>query len=54
MGIAARGCFDLTQHGTSSGKNMEYFDAVENRKYIPHVIEPSLGVDRLFLALVSD
>lgn len=53
MGIAARGNFDLTQHGASSGKVMEYFDAVENRKYVPHVIEPSLGVDRLFLALLT-
>jgi len=53
MGIAARGNYDLTQHGTCSGKSMEYFDAVENRKYIPHVIEPSLGVDRLFLALIT-
>ena len=53
MGIAARGNFDLTQHGEGSGKVMEYFDAVENRKYVPHVIEPSLGVDRLFLALLT-
>lgn len=53
MGIAARGNFDLTQHGNSSGKAMEYFDAAENRKYVPHVIEPSLGVDRLFLALLT-
>jgi len=53
MGIAARGNFDLTQHGTSSGKVMDYFDAAENRKYVPHVIEPSLGVDRLFLALLT-
>lgn len=53
MGVAARGNFDLTQHGDSSGKAMEYFDAAENRKYVPHVIEPSLGVDRLFLALLT-
>lgn len=53
MGIAARGNFDLTQHGDSSGKVMEYFDPIENRKYVPHVIEPSLGVDRLFLALLT-
>jgi glycyl-tRNA synthetase len=53
MGIAARGNFDLTQHSSHSGKALEYFDAVTNVKYIPHVIEPSLGVDRLFLALLT-
>lgn len=53
MGIAARGNFDLTQHGDASGKSMEYFDALANRKYIPHCIEPSIGVDRLFLALLT-
>jgi glycyl-tRNA synthetase len=52
MGIAARGNYDLTQHGDASGKSMEYFDENTKEKYIPHVIEPSLGVDRLFLALV--
>ena len=53
MGIAARGNFDLTQHSNASGKNMEYQDPVTNIKYIPHVIEPSLGVDRLFLAIMT-
>jgi len=53
MGIAARGNYDLTQHSTHSGKVLEYFDAANNVKYIPHVIEPSLGVDRLFLALLT-
>lgn len=53
MGIAARGNFDLMQHGTHSGKSMEYLDATTNEKYVPHVIEPSLGVDRLFLALLT-
>ncbi len=52
QGIAARGDFDLTQHQTSSGKSMEYFDEANKRKYLPHVIEPSIGVDRLFLALI--
>lgn len=51
-GIAARGNFDLTQHERSSGKSMEYFDEVSKKKYVPHVIEPSLGVDRTFLALI--
>ena len=55
MGIAARGNYDLTAHATASGTNLEYFDeaSVEKRRYIPHVIEPSCGVDRLFLALLA-
>ena len=52
-GIAARGDFDLTQHQKFSGKSMEYFDEEAKAKYVPHVIEPSAGVDRLLLALVS-
>ena len=49
-GFAARGDFDLTQHQQFSGKSMEYFDEVAKKKYVPHVIEPSVGVDRIFLA----
>ncbi|MDQ8199088.1 glycine--tRNA ligase [Pelagicoccus enzymogenes] len=52
-GIAARGDFDLTQHAEHSGKPMEIFDEAAKKKYIPHVIEPSLGVDRLLLALLT-
>ena len=52
-GIAARGNFDLTQHQKFSNKNLDYFDADRKEKYIPHVIEPSLGVDRTFLALLT-
>jgi len=52
MGIAARGNYDLTQHTEGSGKTLDYFDDVTKEKYIPHVIEPSLGVDRLVLALI--
>ena len=51
-GIAARGNFDLTQHQEHSGKSMEYFDEARKEKYIPHVIEPSVGVDRIFLAVL--
>lgn len=51
-GIAARGNFDLTQHQNASGKNLEYFDEAEHRSYLPHVIEPAIGVDRLFLAVL--
>jgi glycyl-tRNA synthetase len=52
MGIAARGDFDLKQHSSHSGKLLEYHDPSTNLKYIPHVIEPSIGVERLFLALL--
>lgn len=52
MGIAARGDFDLTSHTKGSGKTLDYFCDVTKEKYIPHVIEPSLGVDRLFLAII--
>lgn len=52
QGVAARGCYDLTQHQEASGKSMEYFDERSKTKYVPHVIEPSLGVDRLFLAIM--
>lgn len=53
QGVAARGDFDLTQHQTVSGKSMEYFDETAKKKYVPHVIEPSVGVDRIFLAVLS-
>ncbi len=52
-GIACRGNFDLSQHQEHSGKSMEYFDEQQKQKYIPHVIEPSLGVDRTFLAVLA-
>ena len=51
-GIAARGNFDLSQHQQFSGKSMEYFDDETKEKFIPHVIEPSAGVDRICLALI--
>ncbi|MDR2419782.1 MAG: glycine--tRNA ligase, partial [Puniceicoccales bacterium] len=51
-GIAARGDFDLQQHQKASGVSMEYFDESTQRRFVPHVIEPALGVDRLFLALL--
>jgi glycyl-tRNA synthetase len=52
MGIAARGNYDLSQHSEGSGKSLEYYDEQTKEKYIPHCIEPSLGVDRLMLALI--
>ncbi len=53
-GIAARGCFDLEQHQKCSGKSHEYFDQQNNERYLPHVIEPSAGVDRITLALICN
>jgi len=52
MGVAARGQYDLKQHEIASGKSQEYFDDELKEKYVPQVVEPSLGVDRLFLALL--
>merc|ERR1719353_2662022 len=52
QGIAARGCYDLTQHQEASGKSLEYVDQASGRKYVPQVVEPSIGVDRLFLAAI--
>lgn len=53
-GIAERTDFDLTQHQTFSSKNLEYFDEELGRKYLPFVIEPSMGVDRAILATLTD
>jgi len=53
-GLADRGGFDLGAHGEHSGKSLEYFDQESGEKFIPHVIEPSLGVDRMTLALLCD
>ncbi|MFA6918929.1 MAG: glycine--tRNA ligase [Patescibacteria group bacterium] len=48
-GLAHRGDFDLSQHAKFSGTDLSYFDATENKKYIPHVLEPTFGVDRSVL-----
>lgn len=53
-GIADRTDFDLTQHQNTSGKSMEYFDQETNEKYVPYVIEPSLGADRVALAFLCE
>jgi glycyl-tRNA synthetase len=49
FGLAHRGDFDLSQHSKFSGKKLEYFDAENNRRFIPHVIEPTFGLDRSIL-----
>ncbi len=53
-GIADRTDYDLKQHMAHSGVNMEYTDPVTNEKYLPYCIEPSLGADRVALALLCD
>jgi len=53
-GIAARGDFDLSRHAEFSGKSTEYFDQESNEKFVPHVVEPSAGVDRIALALLCE
>lgn len=52
MGIASRTDFDLTQHQNFSKEEMTYFDSATNEKFIPYVIEPSLGVERLLLVVL--
>ena len=51
-GIADRTDYDLTQHANTSGEDMTYFDDEKKEKYIPYVIEPSLGADRVVLAFL--
>ena len=53
-GVADRTDYDLTQHQTVSGKDLTYFDAETNERYIPYVIEPSLGVERTVLSVLCD
>ena len=53
-GIADRTDYDLKQHQQFSGENMEYIDPITNEKYIPYVVEPALGVDRMFLTILCN
>ena len=53
-GVADRTNYDLSQHANHSGESMEYFDPETNEKYIPYVVEPSLGADRVALALLCE
>ena len=53
-GIASRTDYDLTQHQKVSGVSQAYLDPETNEKYIPYVIEPSVGVDRMFLTILCD
>ena len=53
-GIADRTDYDLKKHQEHSGKNLDYFDQETSERYIPYVIEPSLGADRVTLAFLCD
>ncbi|MBQ9607765.1 MAG: glycine--tRNA ligase [Lachnospiraceae bacterium] len=53
-GIADRTDYDLSQHQNTSGQDMTYFDDTTNEKYLPYVIEPSLGADRVVLAFLCE
>jgi len=52
LGVAARGNYDLKMHALASGEAMEFHVPGQKRRFVPHVIEPSLGLDRLFLAVI--
>ena len=53
-GIADRTNYDLGRHQEASGKSLEYFDQETNERYIPYVVEPSLGADRVALAFLCE
>jgi glycyl-tRNA synthetase len=52
-GIHSRTDFDLKSHEKYSGKKLQYFDAEDNQNYIPYVVETSVGLDRMFLSVLS-
>ena len=53
-GVAYRTDYDLSQHQHASGKSLEYFDEETKQRFVPHVVEPSAGVDRTVLALICE
>ena len=53
-GVAYRIDYDLSQHQNASGKSLEYFDEETKQRFVPHVVEPSAGVDRTVLALICE
>src|SRR5271156_1652635 len=52
-GIHSRTNFDLSSHEKFSGKKLQYFDPESNESYVPYVVETSIGLDRMFLAIQS-
>jgi len=53
-GIHSRTDFDLKQHEQATGKKLQYFDHEKNESYVPYVVETSIGLDRMFLVLMSN
>ena len=53
-GVHARGDYDLTQHQEHSGVSLKYRDPVSGTEYVPHIVETSVGVDRTFLAVLTE
>ena len=53
-GIHSRTDYDLSQHEKHSGKKLQYFDSELNESYVPYVVETSIGLDRMFLAVLSN
>jgi glycyl-tRNA synthetase len=54
FGLAHRGDYDLTNHAKASGVALEYYDSEKNERFVPHVLEPTFGVDRaLLVSLIS-
>src|SRR6266513_658118 len=53
-GVAYRTDYDLSQHQKATGKSLEYFDEETKQRFVPHVVEPSAGVDRTVLALICE
>ena len=53
-GVAYRTDYDLLEHQKASGKSLEYFDEETKQRFVPHVVEPSAGVDRTVLALICE
>jgi glycyl-tRNA synthetase len=53
-GVHNRGDYDLTQHGSHSGVDLSYFDEQTKERFVPHILESSVGVGRLFLALLAN
>jgi glycyl-tRNA synthetase len=53
-GIHSRTDFDLANHQQYSGKKLQYFDSELNQNYVPYVIETSIGLDRMFLRIMSE
>jgi glycyl-tRNA synthetase len=53
-GIAKRTDYDLRAHMEHSGRDLSYFDDVQQRRYVPHVVETAVGVDRIFITLLCD